>query len=93
VCWAAVRHAFSDQDKAWLRLKWRPCSAVIANTQELRAKASKDSKSLNYRLLPPGFIDGGIHGNNTPEYSNIEWNFSRLEGGDRGCPLAGRNER
>jgi hypothetical protein len=41
----------------------------------MRAQASKDPASLNYRLLPGGEIDGGISngGPQEPEYSNTHW--------------------
>jgi hypothetical protein len=79
VLWAAVRHAFLTQDKAWLRSQWPALRRVVKNTQELRAQASKDPKALDYRLLPAGFIDGGIGSNNQPEYSNIQWNLAGLK--------------
>ena len=79
VLWAATRHAFLTQDKQWLRAQWPALRRVIKNTQELRARASKDKKALEYRLLPPGFIDGGLGGEGKPEFSNIEWNLAGLK--------------
>jgi hypothetical protein len=78
VCWAATRHAFLTQDKDWLRSKWPVLRRVIDNTKELRAQASKDPKTLNYRLLPAGFTDGGLS-ENQPEYSNVQWNLAGLK--------------
>lgn len=79
VCWAATRHALLTQDKEWLRSKWPALCRVVENTKELRALASKDPKALEYRLLPAGFIDGGLFGEGKPEYSNIEWNLAGLK--------------
>jgi len=79
VFWAATRHAMLTQDKDWLRSKWPALRRVVDNTKSLRAQASKDPKALNYRLLPGGFIDGGLVGEGKPEYSNIEWSLGGLK--------------
>jgi hypothetical protein len=79
VLWAATRHALLMQDQEWLRSKWPALRRVVDNTKALRAMASKDPKALDYRLLPAGFIDGGLVGEGKPEYSNIEWNLVGLK--------------
>ena len=79
VLWAATRHAFLTQDKAWLRAQWPALRRVVKNTQDLRAQVSKDPKALDYRLLPNGLIDGGLVGEGKPEYSNTQWNLAGLK--------------
>jgi hypothetical protein len=79
VFWAATRHAFLTQDKEWLRSQWPALRRVIKNTQDLRASVSKDPTALDYRLMPPGFIDGGLVGKGKPEYSNTQWNLAGLK--------------
>jgi hypothetical protein len=66
------------QDKDWLRSKWHALRRVLENTKKLRDQASKDAKALDYRLLPAGFIDGGLS-EPQPEYSNVQWNLAGLK--------------
>ncbi len=73
VLWAASRHALLTQDPAWLRAHWPRLQAVVRAIQTLRARALTDPKALEFGLLPPGEIDGGISNSTKPEYSNTYW--------------------
>ncbi len=73
VLWAASRHALLIQDPAWLRAHWPRLRAVVRAIETLRARASTDPKALEFGLLPPGEIDGGISNSTKPEYSNTYW--------------------
>ena len=73
VLWAASRHALLTQDPAWLRSHWPQLQAVVRAIQTLRGRASTDPKALEFGLLPPGEIDGGISNSSKPEYSNTYW--------------------
>ena len=81
VLWAATRHAILTQDKAWLRTHWPDLQRVVKAIQNLRAEASKDPDALNYRLLPPGEVDGGISNPSPtkPDYSNVYWCLGGLK--------------
>lgn len=70
VLWASTRHAMLMQDKEWLRSHWPALRCVMANIHNLREEASQDPQALHYRLLPPGFIDGGLGYIGGPEFSN-----------------------
>ncbi len=73
VLWAATRHARLTQDPAWLRAQWPRLKAVVQAIETLRARTSTDPKALEFGLLPPGEIDGGISNSTKPEYSNTYW--------------------
>ena len=73
VLWAATRHALLTQDQAWLRAHWPRLQAVVRAIETLRARAATDPKALEFGLLPPGEIDGGISNSTKPEYSNTYW--------------------
>jgi len=81
VLWAATRHATLTQDKEWLRAHWPDLQRVVKAIQNLRAEASKDPAALDYRLLPPGEVDGGISNPNPikSEYSNVYWCLAGLK--------------
>jgi hypothetical protein len=79
VLWAAYRHARLTQDPAWLRARWPRLRAVVRTIQALRARASSDPKALEFGLLPPGEIDGGISNSTKPEYSNTYWCLAGLK--------------
>jgi hypothetical protein len=79
VLWAATRHATLTQDKEWLRAQWPALQRVVKAIQNLRGLASKDAKALNYRLLPPGYVDGGIGGGDVLDYSNTQWCLAGLK--------------
>jgi hypothetical protein len=79
VLWVATRHAFLTQDKAWLRQQWPALQRVIGALGRLREEASRDPHALNFQLLPPGFIDGGLDGDGRPEYSNTYWTLAGLK--------------
>jgi arylsulfatase A-like enzyme len=79
VLWAATRHALLTQDKAWLRAHWPALQRVVKAIQNLRAQALADPASLDYRLLPPGDVDGGISNKTKPEFSNTYWCLAGLK--------------
>ena len=79
VLWAATRHALLTQDKDWLRARWPRLQAVVRAIQALRARASTDAHALEFGLLPPGEIDGGISNSTKPEYSNTYWCLAGLK--------------
>ena len=79
VLWAATRHALLTQDPAWLRAHWPRLRAVVRAIETLRARASTDPKALEFGLLPPGEIDGGISNSTKPEYSNTYWCLAGLK--------------
>jgi hypothetical protein len=79
VLWAVTRHALLTQDKDWLRTRWPRLQAVVRAIQALRARASTDAHALEFGLLPPGEIDGGISNSTKPEYSNTYWCLAGLK--------------
>ncbi|MBM4087999.1 MAG: hypothetical protein FJ276_01010 [Planctomycetes bacterium] len=80
VLWTATRHAFLTQDKRWLQGHWPALQRVVRAVEDMRIKASKDPSSLEYRLLPPGQIDGGIwNTEKKPEYTNVYWCLGGLK--------------
>jgi hypothetical protein len=81
VIWAATRHAFLTQDKAWLQSHWAALQSAMAAIVRLRAEASVDPQTLNYRLLPGGYVDGGIDNMKEaePEYSNTYWSLTGMK--------------
>lgn len=79
VLWTATRHAVLTQDKTWLRAQWPALERVVKVIQRLRTENSKDPNALDYRLIPPGFIDGGLNGGNKPDYSNTVWCLAGLK--------------
>ena len=79
VLWAATRHALLTQDQAWLRAHWPRLRAVVRAIETLRARASTDPNALEFGLLPPGEIDGGISNSTKPEYSNTYWCLAGLK--------------
>ena len=81
VLWAATRHAFLTQDKAWLQAHWPALQRVVKAIERMRVEASKTPGALNYGLLPGGEIDGGISngGPQEPEYSNTHWCLAGLK--------------
>jgi hypothetical protein len=50
----------------------------VAAIERLREQSRSDASELVHGLMPPGFTDGGIGGNN-PEYSNVLWNLAGLK--------------
>jgi len=56
----------------------RPMAATPSRREghrTIRARASTDPGTLEYGLLPPGEIDGGISNSTKPEYSNTYWSL------------------
>jgi hypothetical protein len=78
VLWAATRHAFLTQDKEWLRQHWPALQRVLEAIRQMRNNVSKDPQALNYRLMPGGFVDGGIEGTGEPEYSTVYWTLAGM---------------
>ena len=79
VLWAATRHAVLTQDKGWLRGHWPQIKKTVQAIRTLRDRASKDPGALEYGLLPPGEVDGGISNATKPEYSNTCWCLAGLK--------------
>jgi hypothetical protein len=94
VLWAVTRHALLTQDKTWLRARWPALRRVVQAIHNLRAKASVDPQALDYRLLPPGHVDGGI-GNikeKQPEFSNSYWCLAGLNAAIDAAHWLGEND-
>jgi hypothetical protein len=77
VLWAVTRHARLTRDPAWLGEVWPKVERAVAYIQKLRKDAATDPNAPNYRLMPFGFSDGGLSGNE-PEYTNVYWNLAGL---------------
>ena len=76
--WAAFRHAQLSQDKEWLRAKWPALKRTVEVIQKLRVETRKNPGSLDFGLIPGGYIDGGLDNKppySQPEYSNVYWNL------------------
>ncbi len=76
--WAAFRHAQLSQDKEWLQAKWPALKRTVEVIQKLRIETTKTPGSLEYGLIPGGYIDGGLDNkppHSKPEYSNVYWNL------------------
>ena len=76
VLWTCVRHAQLTQDKAWLESVWPKLQRIAASIRALRRQTLKN-KAPDEGLMPPGFPDGGIGGNQR-EYTNVYWNLLGL---------------
>jgi beta-galactosidase len=62
VLWAVTRHAFLTGDRDWLRRHWPNLRRAVAAIQALRSReGAADPKAPEHRLLPWGFIDGGLN--------------------------------
>ncbi len=80
ILWAATRHAFLTGDKPWLRSQWPALKRVVRAIENLRAKALRDPRALDYGLLPGGDVDGGIGSTGgEPEFSNTYWCLTGLK--------------
>lgn len=82
VLWTVTRHAILTQDREWLRARWPALQRVVQAIKVLRTRASVDPQALNHRLLPAGFIDGGIRNRGEtrqPEFSNSYWCLAGLK--------------
>lgn len=82
VLWAVTRHAVLTQGKDWLRQYWPALQRVIEAVRRMRHTVSEDPQSLDYRLMPAGFVDGGIDNRgdrSAPEYSTVYWTLIGLK--------------
>jgi len=79
VLWTCVRHAMLTQDKEWLRSIWPKMEKTVGYIKHLREESRRDASLLNDGLMPPGYPDGGIGGENQYEYSNVYWNLLGLK--------------
>lgn len=79
ILWTCVRHAILTQDKAWLRSVWPKLQRAVAFMQTLRARSRENPEWLCQGLIPPGFIDGGLHKSEKGEYTNVYWNLLGLK--------------
>ena len=85
--WAATRQARLAQDKAWLRERWPKLKRIVAYIESMRhAESAADPHALDYRLLPWGFVDGGVWQNvengvlkGTAEFSDVYWSLAGLK--------------
>jgi hypothetical protein len=79
--WASLRHAQLSQDKEWLRSIWPDLKRCVDVIRRLRTETMKNPGSLNFGLIPGGYIDGGLDNwrdekrKPKPEYSNVYWNI------------------
>jgi len=74
VLWALTRHARLTRDKQWLSEVWPKVERGCAYIQSMREHAAADPKAPNYRLIAPGFSDGGLAGPHL-EYTNVYWSL------------------
>lgn len=85
VLWAATRHAFLTQDKAWLREQWPALQRVVRVIEKMCDGVSKNPQAPNYGLMPGGFVDGGLDNRDLnrdvdePEYSTVYWTLAGLK--------------
>ncbi|MDR1865009.1 MAG: hypothetical protein LBR08_05485 [Bacteroidales bacterium] len=80
VLWTCVRHAMLMQDRAWLKSVWRQLMKTTDFIKELRARTLANDIPLDDGLIPPGQIDGGLHGAaDKAEYTNVYWNLAGLK--------------
>ena len=80
VLWTAIRHAMLMQDKAWLKSQWPALKKTADFIRILRSMTLLNDIPLDDGLIPPGSIDGGLHGNfDQAEYTNIYWNLAGLK--------------
>lgn len=85
------RHAHMIQDKNWLRQYWPQVRRAVGAIEKFRRSGtSTDPESLNYRLGPQGFGDGGIM--IEPEYTNIYWMLSGLKAAVEGAEWLGETQ-
>jgi hypothetical protein len=79
--WAATRHAFLTQDKEWLRRYWPALQSALGVIRRMRDEVSRNPQALNYRLMPGGFVDGGIDNMKAaaPEYSTVYWTLAGMK--------------
>lgn len=97
VIWAVTRHAFLTQDKQWLFQHWDNLKRVFTWIQELRTReGAADPAAPEYRLLPWGDIDGGIHNchpdERKGEYSNVYWSLIGMKAAIQAAEWLGEQE-
>ncbi|OGV61935.1 MAG: hypothetical protein A2283_18630 [Lentisphaerae bacterium RIFOXYA12_FULL_48_11] len=78
VLWAVTRHAFLTGDKTWLKSVWPKLEQIVEAISHLQQRSRTEPPDLDDGLMPAGFTDGGISGNN-PEYSNVYWTLTGLK--------------
>ena len=95
VLWAVTRHARLTQDKVWLEKQWPRIEKTFGFIQGLRRSVSDDPNRLNYKLMPGGYIDGGLSykDGNTPEYSNVYWNLVGVKAAVEAARWLGKNKQ
>ena len=92
VLWAVTRQGRLTGDKDWLRQQWPKLERALAFIVRLREKASADPKALHYRLIPPGFADGGLR-EILPEYTNVYWSLVGMRAMVDAARWLGRTEQ
>jgi hypothetical protein len=83
------RHARMRQDRQWLQSRWPQFSKAVEAIKGFRAM-SNDPKSLNYRLSPIGFGDGGI--GHEAEYTNNYWLLAGMNAAVDAAKWLGKND-
>ena len=76
--WLMCRFARLSGDYEWLRSHWTELSDGVEYMQTLRQRTLSSPEAPYYGLVPPGFTDGGIGGENA-EYSTVYWMLISLE--------------
>ena len=92
VLWTCLRHAELTQDKVWLRSVWPKLERIVEYIQTLRRRSGENPDWLCQGLVPPGYIDGGIHHSDRGDYSNVYWNLAGLKAACDACRWLGKKE-
>ncbi|MHC4443107.1 MAG: glucosidase family protein [Planctomycetota bacterium] len=95
VLWAVTRHAFLTQDKEWLAQQWPKLQKAFSYIKILRRQASLNPKAPDYKLIPAGFIDGGLSNRKErkPEYTNTLWNLAGIKAAVKAARWLGKNKQ
>jgi hypothetical protein len=92
VLWTCLRHAELTQDKIWLRSIWPKLERIVGYIRTLRNNSRNNPGWLCQGLVPPGYIDGGIHHSDRGDYSNVYWNLAGLKAACDACRWLGKKE-
>jgi hypothetical protein len=93
VLWASLRHARLTQDRGWLRRKWPRIEKVLSYIKRLRGETYEAAPDWDDGLIPPGFPDGGIGGDNQYEYTNVYWCLVGVKAAAEGARWLGMDRR
>ncbi len=92
VLWAVTRQARLTGDKHWLGQQWPQLERAVAFIMRLRRQASADPRALYYRLIPPGFADGGLR-DVLPEYTNVYWSLLGMRAASDAAQWLGKTQQ